>query len=253
MLGEIREAYRRSAGFVRAAPWVVLAIVTVELAQHAAEISLGMYDSMAQAKAMEFAPLRMAIGHGKVIALALLGYVVARFMGFSDDAVVATRLEPRAVRLFGGVLAFGALWVVIGLDGRPLLMALGIDGRIAGMAVGVVSVAGFVLQVMLAPWKIAAPLGNSAIGFFRSIALSWRHLLWGLVFVLVTALPAMALHYGLFLGAIGLGRPLAWLLASVDALVVGYLGVLLIAVEFILARRVAAANGLSLLPDGIAS
>ncbi|MBB6225950.1 hypothetical protein FHS79_000101 [Polymorphobacter multimanifer] len=248
MLNEILEAYRRSGRFVRACPWVVLAAVAVELAQHAAEISLGIYDSKAQAQAMEGAPLRMGISHGKVLVLALLGYAVARFLAFDDDARAAVRLEPAAMRLFGWVLAFGALWTVIGLDGRPMLMALGVDGRTAGIAVAVVAVVGFVLQVMLAPWKIAAPLGNPAIGFTRSIALAWRHLPWGLGFVLLAVLPVMALHYALFLGAIGHGRAVAWVMATLDALVVGYLGVLLIAVEYVFARRAAAANGESLLP-----
>lgn len=251
MIADLKKSYADTLRFGQALPWIIAVVVAVEFAQHAGEISLGMYDSMVQARAVEQAPLRMGLGHAKVLALALLGYAVARFIGFGRDAAAAVRLEFRAVRLFGWVLAFGVVWIVIGLDGGPLLMAAGVDEASAGRVIAVLMGAGFLFQILLVPWKMAAPLGNAQIGFGRSIGLAWRHLPWGLVFKLVAILPVMALHYGLFLGVIGQGRAVAWVAAAVDAVVVGYLGVLLIAVEMALAQRMVAANGVALLPAGL--
>ena len=71
----------------------------VELLQHWAEVHIGMYDSLASAKLVEQHPLRMAIGHAKILSLILIGYWAMRFFAF-DDPTEATRLDPRAVWLF---------------------------------------------------------------------------------------------------------------------------------------------------------
>jgi hypothetical protein len=248
MINAIREAYVGAWKFARALPWIVAIIAAAEFAQHIAEIRLGIYDSFERAKALQNAPLRMITGHIKVLVLAILGYSVARYLAFGNDRAAATRIDRRAVRLFVWVLAFDALWLIIALDVPPLLGDAGFDPDIVRRLVIAASIASFLVQLVLAPWKIAAALGNPAIGFARSIRLSLRHILWALVFVMLAELPLLALHYGLFLGAIGRASIIVWPMALFDAIVVAYVGVLIVAASFVLARRTTAAAGVSLLP-----
>lgn len=250
MIDAMREAYVRSWRFARALPWLVAVVVAAEFAQHVVEMQLGMYNSVAQARAMQDAPARMIAGHVKIVAATLLGYCVARYLGHGDDARAAVRLEAQAVRLYVPVLLFGAIWVVIGLDSPPLLRGLGVDAAVAGRVTIAAGLVGFVFQLLLHPWSIAAALGNGAIGFSGSIRLSAPRVVWILAFTLLAVLPMMALHYALFFAAIGRPPLLAWSMAIVDAGVVGFLGVLIVAVSFIVARRITDSAGVTLLPAG---
>lgn len=248
MIEVIKTAYVAAFRFVRAFPAIVAVVVAAEFAQHVAEITLGIYDSLDRARAMADAPLRLAFGHLKVVALLLLGYTVARFIGLRDDPHGATRLDRRAVTLFAGVLLFGLAGVVIGLDGGAVLRGVGAgDAAVRWLVGGLVAVM-TVLGMLTIPWRIAAPLGNPAIGFVRAIAMSWRRLPWVFAMVIITTLPVIALHYALFYGVVGRGAALVWPVAFVDSLVVGYLGVLLVAVDYGIASRLADRAGVSLLP-----
>lgn len=248
MTALFREAYASSWRFVRACPLVIAVVIAAEFSQHIAEINLGMYDSMEQARTAANAPQRMLAGHLKVLTLMLLGYGVTRFLAFGNDARKALRWEQPAVRLFAKVLAFELIWILIGLDGGPLLRAAGVEALLAGRITGVLAVFGFVLGGFLIPWKMAAPLGNEAISFVRSMRLSWRHIPFALVFGLVPALPVMALHYALFFGAVGRPIEVIWATALLDAAVVGYLGALLSTTTYIIARYITDREGIGLLP-----
>lgn len=248
MIALFREAYVRSWRFCRACPLVIAVVIAAEFGQHIAEINLGMYDSIDQARAVAAAPMRLLAGHLKVLSLMLLGYGVARFLAFGENARTALRWEQPAVGLFAKVLGFELVWIVIGLDGGALLGALGVDPIAAGRITGVMAVFGFVLGAFLIPWKVAAPLGNEAIGFVRSMKLSWRHIPFALIVGLVPALPVMALHYGLFFGVVGRAATFIWTAAVLDAAVVGYLGALLSTTSYIIARHITDRNGVALLP-----
>ena len=248
MIATLREAYAMSTRFTRALPWIVAIVIVAEFAQHVVEIRIGMYDSMMQAKAVQDAPARLLAGHLKVLVIALLGYCVTRFLGHGDDAKAATQIDMRAVRLYVWVLAYNMLWIVVGLDIPSILRGAGVGTPIAGRLTLVAVVTGFALGLLLHPWIVAAALGNAAIGFGRSIRLSLPHAAWILGFTLVAVLPLMGLHYVLFYAAIGLPPILVWAVALLDAGVVGFLGVLIVAVGFIVARRIADASGVGLLP-----
>jgi hypothetical protein len=248
MIALLREAYVRSWRFVRACPAIIALVIAAEFGQHIAEIGLGMYDSIDQARAVADAPLRLITGHLKILSLILLGYGVPRFLGYGNPGA-AMRLDPRAVRLFVPVLALDLFWVIVGLDGGSLLRLAGLDAALAARIIPLLSGVGFVLGLFLVPWSVAAPLGNAAIGPIRSARISWRHLPFVLIFGLVPALPLMALHYGLFFGVVGLPRAIVWPAALLDAVVVGYLGALLATTSFVIARRITERNGIALLPE----
>jgi hypothetical protein len=249
MIALVREAYVRSWRFVRACPLVTAIVVAAEFGQHIIEINLGFYSSMANAAALAEAPQRLAAGHLKVLSIMLLGYGVTRFLGFGDDARKALRLEQPAVRMFAIVVAFELIWILIGLDGGAVLRTIGVAPVLAGRITGVLMVFGFLLGAFLIPWKVAAPLGNPAIGFVRSLQISWRHLPFALLFGFVPALPVMAVHYALFYGVVGRPPAVIWGAALLDAAVVGYLGALLATTSFLIARHITDRNGIALLPD----
>lgn len=248
MIARFGEAYVRSWRFVRACPLIIAVVIAAEFSQHIVEIGLGFYDSIEQARAQSQAPLRLFTGHLKILSLMLLGYGVARFLAFDEAPRTALRWEQPAIRLFARVLAFEFVWIVIGLDGGLLLRAAGVEAVLAGRITGVLAVFGFVLGCFLVPWKVAAPLGNAAIGFVRSMRLSWRHIPFALALGLVPALPLMALHYALFLAVVGRPAAVIWTAALLDAALVGYLGALLSTTSYIIARHITDRNGIALLP-----
>ncbi len=65
-------------------------------------------------------------------------------------------------------------------------------------------------------------------------------LLWGLLFTLLLVIPPMAVHYALGLGAIGKPPALAAAMLSLDALFVGFLGILLACGHVTIAKPIAA-------------
>jgi len=165
-----------------------------------------------------------------------------------DDPHAATRLDRRATTLFAGVVAFGLAGVVIGLDGGALLRAAGVEDATSRWLVGGLIAVLSVLGMLTIPWRIAAPLGNSAIGFGRAITMTGRRLPWVVAVVIAATLPMIALHYALFYGVVGRDIALVWPIIIVDSIVVGYLGVLLVAIDYGIARRLADRAGVSLLP-----
>ncbi len=71
--------YPKGVSLFWVAPATVALVVIPELAQHIAEIYLGMFDSRASALAVSDAPLRMAFGYAKVAGLVLAFFATARF------------------------------------------------------------------------------------------------------------------------------------------------------------------------------
>ena len=97
----------------------------------------------------------------------------------------------------------------------------------------------FLLETLLACWRVGAALGNARLGFVRSIALVGPRLGWSLGFSLLAILPVMVVHYILGVGAIGnpVGQVVPMLIA--DSLLVGYLATLMVTVGFVIAERAA--------------
>jgi hypothetical protein len=248
MIRDLAEVYRRSGRFVRLCPGLVAIPIIAECVQHIAEFRIGMYDSLAGAKAADADPLRLALGFVKTIAILWLGYGVSRFLGFGDDPARARAIEPRALRLYGGVLLWEGAWIIVQLWGGALPRAFGFGERdMLWFGVAVFAILA-VIEIYLSAWKVAAALGNGAIGFLRSFGVIHGHFWWSLGFTLLALLPPMIVHYALGLAAIGRPLWLAYALVGLDTLFVGYLSTALIAIGFVIARRATAAKGIALLP-----
>jgi hypothetical protein len=232
-----KAAYRGSFAFLIACPLLALVPVALELVQHGIEVHIGLYDSIAAARALEHDPLRMGFGFVKVLGLILPTYWVTRFLAWRD-AGQAARWDTGAVRLFlpylllQGVLAAVQLFVLP--QTLPVLLATFIGSLVVG--------------VLIAGWGIAAPLGNPAIGPRASASLMLPQLVGSTLFSFIAVLPLMVPHYGL--GALALLGPksLLWPILIADSLLVGWLGALLAANTYVIAVRAAKRAGVALAP-----
>ncbi|MET0307209.1 MAG: hypothetical protein ABW023_00750 [Sphingomonas sp.] len=252
MIRAWQQVFAQAARFALLCPLLFLVPLVAELVQHWAEVHVGMYDSLAMAKAVEHDPLRMGIGHIKVFALFLIGYWAMRFFAFGNDTTEATRWDGRAVRLFAGVVAWGLFWLVVIQDGPMLATALGVPERpLAFAALGLVLFSMF-FETCLSPWKAAAAVGNARIGFFRSIAMIRGSFWWATALLLLTVLPLLVLHYVLAFVAIGKAGAALWAVLAIDSLLTSYLGVVMIAQTWIVAERGARRHGEQLLPNSSA-
>lgn len=232
-----KSVFGGGVAFVAVCPLLALFPVVFELAQHVIEVRIGMYDSVAAAKAVEHAPVRMAFGLLKVAALVVPTYWVVRFIAFGDRNR-ALRLEAPAVRLFAGVFAFQIALAIVQLFGLPRTGTVQFAAFIGGMVVG----------ITLSGWGVAAALGNGAVGPRASVALMWRQIPWTIAFSLATILPLMVPHYALAAIAIIGPRPLMWPVLVIDSLLVGALSVVMIATNYVAVARAAAKAGVSLVP-----
>ncbi len=221
----IRWSYARSLAFVSACPVLFLMPAAVELAQHIAEQHLGMYQSRASFRASADSSLRMGLGHFKVATILLSQLWVTRFIGFGNNAAQARRLNRATVLLVLPVLLWGILGLLIGLDGMHALQAVGISIQPAKLCVGVLTLALSIVGAGLAPWTVAAMLGDPRISFTRSLALTRGNYLWAIFLPMVVTLPIMALHYGLSYAALGRPPAAIWVLLILDSLAAALIGV----------------------------
>jgi len=239
--------FTRSTRFAMLCPLLFLLPVAIELLQHWAEVHAGMYDSIAGAKAAEHDPLRMAIGHAKVISLFLLGYWVMRFIAYGNSAREAVRRDPRALRLFAWVMAWGLFWLVLIQDGPMLAAARGVPAKVLAFTQLGVIFSSMFLELCLSAWKAAAPLGNPRIGFLRSLAMIRGSFWWSVAMLFVTVIPLLVLHYVFAVLAIGKGPVLLWAILAIDSLVAAYLGVVMVALTYAIGERMATRHGETLL------
>jgi len=230
-------AHRDSFLFLLACPLLAAVPVVVELIQHVAEHRLGMYDTLAAAKAADAHPIRMAFGFAKVLSLSIAGYWVTRWLAWRDPAV-AGRWDRRAVALFAGVMAYQAALSAVQLFVLPRSAA----ALAGGFAVGAV------LGPLLVAWSAAAALGSPAIGPVASMRLMAPRFGWTLPYMLVVLLPLMVVHYALGAAAILGPKPLLWPVLVADALVVGWLAALMVASGWFAACRAAGLAGVALAP-----
>ncbi|HZF42479.1 MAG TPA: hypothetical protein VEZ48_03645 [Sphingomonadaceae bacterium] len=249
MFKEVGELYRGSWRFALACPLLFAVPVAVELVQHAAELHIGMYDSVATMKALGDHPLRLGIGIAKSLSLLVAGYWFLRFMGHGEDAARAGAWDARAARLFAPVVLWTLGWTAVTLwGGAPFRLAGVGDGAILAMGVAMFVVV-TLIDLYLACWKAGAAVGNPALTFTRSFTLVHGHFGWALGVFALCFLPLMVPHYAIAGLAIGQPAPVLIAMLVADSVLVGFLAVVLAGSSFLVARRATAAAGVPLLPD----
>ncbi len=232
-----KATYSGSIAFMIACPLLALIPVGFELLQHAAEVHIGMYDSIAAAKANEHHPLRMAFGMVKIAALTVPIYWITRFLPDRDARVAATA-DPLAIRLFSGYFAIGMMLAAVQLFALPQTGAVLLTCFFVGQ----------IISSLLIAWGVAAALGNRAIGVRASARIMARQVPWTFAFTLAVMLPLMVPHYAL--GALALLGPkaLLWPTMAVDSLLVGWLTAVICTGAYYAAIRAAGKAGVQLMP-----
>lgn len=247
---DVREVYGSAWAFALTCPILFLIPVIAEFAQHVVEVNLGLYDSVAGAKAAENDPARMAWGFAKTLAITLPTYWFYRYVVSGRDAAYARRLDPRSVILWGVIflvmaVGFGGL----SMFGPDLGSLLGLEGKAAMAVKGALTAFEMVIGIYFTAWYVAWSQGNSAIGPLRSARIMGGFF-WRTVALLIAGIvPLMALHYA-GLVAIGQPRALVWVMMLFDSFVVGFLALTMAGANAVAAMRAAGAKGVSLMPDG---
>lgn len=231
-----KASYLGGTGFLIACPLLAAVPVVVELVQHIVEVYIGMYDSLAMAKAVESHPLRMGFGVVKIAALLLTNYWIVRWLARRDPGFAA-RIERPAASLFAAAFAFIMALSLAQLFLLPTdnlwLFAAGFFG-------------GQVVGVLIAAWVAAAALGNPAIGPVASAQIMLPRLVFTFLLFNATALPLMVPHYAF--GALALLGPdvLLWPTLIIDSLLIGWLSAVMAASGYVAATRAAARAGVAL-------
>lgn len=224
----LKFVYRESLAFLFACPLLALIPVAFEMLQHVVEVRIGMYDSPEAAVATESHPLRMGFGFLKVAALTLPFYWATRFFARHRDAAFARRADRAATQGFALVLLFSLAMAAIQLFALP---------RDNAAILIITTVLSYIVAVLLARWYAGAPLGLSALGPSRSAKAMARHVPWGFAFLIVAILPLMIPHYALGAFAILGPRSLLWPVLIVDSLLVGWLAIVVVAANWVMAQR----------------
>ena len=243
MWTDIIELYAGSWDFLFLFPLLFLVPVVAELAQHAAEVRIGMFRKGSDSAALADHPLRMRFGLIKLVAMFLPVYWVTRYFGFGPDSGQVAVLDPVAIQLLMPVFLLTS-----GLACVQLLLTPRFDGTIGKLAGLLLFFVTFFGGIYIIPWQVAAALGDESVGFLRSFEILHGSFWWCLLLFLAAFVPVMIPHYMLHSLAIGKARVVMWSILLLDSLLVGYLAVLLAGAGYFIARNAAAFHSLPLLP-----
>jgi len=247
MWTSIKECYRESARFARAWPLLFALPLAAELAQHVVEYRIGMFASVEAMIALEGDSSRMTFGVVKVVTLLVYTYWVNRWLAYGRDGRRRVLGDGRSAFLFAWVVALGLVTGGLQLFGGALLRPFGASEGIV-LAVGLVFVSlTIVLDIYITAWKVGAALGNGRLTIPVSFRIMRGNFWWSIGFYIAMILPLMIAHQ-LIGGIAPLGRPdaILWPILIFDSLLVAYLGTVLAATGYLIARRAAERKGASL-------
>lgn len=204
------------AALLRTAPFIVGLAFAVELAQHIAEVTMGMFASREAFKALQGSPIRMGFGLVKIAGLLLVSFWAAR-------TVAAIRSETRP-GLDGPVDWPCVIWTTLVSVAAVLAIML------APIGSREVRLAAFVV-VLIA----ALPVSNMGMdAVFGRPRLGWRYSLrsrtrlapgdWAMALPLAAG---MALHFQNHNWAFGASPGMVWALMIWDSLLVALLGLMM--------------------------
>ena len=247
MWTEIKASYRDSWIVTRSFPLLFALPAAAEFAQHVAEHQTGMFASIEGMKAAADNGWRMGFGIVKILSLFLLVYWVSRALAALQGGPLRVRGDARSALLFAPVLAWGMGTGLLQLFGGDLIARF-VSGRATLIVGGLFALALLVCDTYLVVWKVGASLGNARLTFIASFRIMNGNFWWSILFFLAMFLPLVVVHYALNLLAIGRAPTLIWATLCVDALTVGYLGIVLAAATYAIASRATARKGEPLRP-----
>ncbi len=219
--------YRLGGRAMIAAPLLIGIAVVPELAQHVAEISLGMFDSREAFRAAAFDPLRWAFAYPKVIGFVLAILAVARFWALGS--VRAALLVPPATLLRVAIAA--GLTVVAEL---PFTWLKSLTD--SALLDGAITAASMLVQGGLLVLVLAALLDDRSVGIRAAFTERLPTALLVVVLSAAAFVPAQAAHTGHHLAALGQPEALVWALMIWDSLWVGLMAALIGSALFVAYR-----------------
>ncbi|HEX8512103.1 MAG TPA: hypothetical protein VF688_03255 [Allosphingosinicella sp.] len=240
MFREIKENYALASKFAVALPLIFALPVAVEAVQHVIEWRIGMFESVAQASAVENHPARSGWAYIKIATLVLTGWWVWRFLGFEGDRDRTMRWDGFAAARYSLVLIFSAALTMLEMQVGGLLAGAFESSRhllLAGIGLMLVAMA---LELYFAPWKVGAALGDPKASLAESFKAMHGNIAWSFGLTMAMFFPIMILHYALGLLPIVLPPAAGAILLVLDSLLVGYLAILFPTTVYLVARRATA-------------
>ncbi len=196
------------------APATVALVVLPELAQHVAEIHLGMFDSRAAAVAASDAPLRMGFGYAKIAGLLLAFLATARFWWAREHGGRWWDVRDIAWgRLLAGIVIF------FGIGSLPEIVEGRMDEVWRQWLGGVWAVALLPALFML----LAGLFGDRDTPIGDMWRRAWPWLVLTALLLVIGFAPAQWLHGMNHKWAFGASPALVWALMIFDSLLVGLL------------------------------
>lgn len=213
--GAIADMAVDAVALFRRAPWIPALVVLPELAQHVAEIHIGMFGGLEQARALSADPRRMVFGYAKIAGLVLAMLATIRLAGVRARGDRFWRGRWRPWR----ALAALAVFLLLPLLAEPL----------RPLSPAAASGAGFVLSIVVLPVAyifVAALAGEPDLAVRRAYTAGWFNLIAFVILCVVAFAPAMGLHQLTHRLALGAPAAMVWGLMIADALIVGLLAAL---------------------------
>lgn len=245
MLKMIGRAYRESATTAVALPLLFALPFATELIQHIIEYRAGMFASIEGMRAAGDDAGRMGFGQIKILSLILLSYWVSRWLAYGRDPAHKVLGDRRSAALFFWVVLLDVAVGLVQQFGGGLLAPYVPERTLIALGIALF-VFTIVLALYLVAWKVGAALGNARLTIPASFRLMHGNFWWSLAFYVAMFLPVMVAHYALNIVAVGKPAGLAWAILGADALLVGYLGLLLSTTTFLIAARAATRAGTTL-------
>jgi hypothetical protein len=209
--------YRLGGKALIAAPLLIAIAVVPELAQHIAEISLGMFNSREAFHAGADDPLRWTFAYPKVIGFVLATLGIARFWALGS---VRAALLVRPAALLR--IAFAFALTLIAEQAFAWLKAISDSPALNELLGG----ASLLVQAGLLVLLVAALVEDRTTGLRAAFTSRWPTAMLIILLGAVAFVPAQAAHSFHHLAALGQPAPLVWALMLWDSLWVGLMAAL---------------------------
>lgn len=227
IVGTVRgmwETYRLGGRAMWVAPGLVALAVVPEFVQHVAEIRLGMFDSLAAARALANDPTRWAFGYVKLAGFGLAILLLARLWAMGGSPRRAALVRPAVL---AKLLAIGALLAV------GVVAADAASRHLSGAGAVLLDIILQVWMVGLTIWLVGVLLEDPDITARHAVTERLPTAAVQVVLLAAAFVPAQLLHGLNHRLALGRSPPVVWAMMTFDALLVGLLAALIGAALFV--------------------
>ncbi len=209
--------YRRGSRMWLVAPAIIAIAVVPEMAQHAAEIHLGMFESKEAFRAAANDPLRWAFAYAKIAGFVIAILASARYWAFGSVRK-ALRIAPG--NLFRLLFAIG---LILAAD-LPFNWLR--DASSSSVLGGLLTGASVLVQAGLLVYLVGALLNDEANSLRSAFTDRWPTALLMALLTVAAFIPPQVLHSANHSWAFGQHPAIVWALMIFDSLLIGLLAAL---------------------------